>query len=83
MPILELDNLSKSYGSTTALKGLTLSVDGSDSGGQASYGDTESAPTSVVGPLPVLVGWATGRARPDHPSLRWRRGTPAEAPRWL
>jgi maleylpyruvate isomerase len=65
------------------LEGLALSVDGRDSGNQVSYGDTERASTSVVGPLSVLVGWTTGRTGPDHPSLTWRRGEPVEAPRWL
>ena len=65
------------------LEGLALSVDAGDSRNQASYGDLGSASTSVVGPLPVLVGWATGRMSPSHPTLQWRRGEPVQAPRWL
>ena len=82
VPVLRrlLSDVAGMWDKRGELEGLTLSV---DSGDQASYGDISAASTSVVGPLPVLVGWATGRARPDHPSLRWRRGTPAEAPRWL
>lgn len=85
VPVLRrlLSDVAGMWNKRGELEGLTLSVDDSDSDDQASYGHTERAPTSVVGPLPVLVGWATGRTSPDHPSLRWRRGTPVEEPRWL
>lgn len=63
------------------LEGLALSVS-EGSAHQASYGNMDSA-TSVAGPLPVLVGWATGRTSPGHASLEWQRGEPVEAPRWL
>jgi len=85
VPVLRrlLSDVAGMWDKRGELEGLTLSVDDRDSGNQASYGDTERASTSVVGPLPVLVGWATGRTSPDHPSLTWRRGEPVEAPRWL
>jgi maleylpyruvate isomerase len=65
------------------LDGLALSVNAGQDATPSSYGDAEGASTWVWGPLPVLVGWATGRTSPTHPSLRWRRGAPVEAPRWL
>ncbi|WP_022822968.1 ABC transporter ATP-binding protein [Hymenobacter norwichensis] len=62
MPILELDNVSKSYGSTTALKGLTLSVE----------------PGSVYGLLgpngsgkTTTLGIALGVLRASGGSVRW------------
>ena len=65
------------------LAGLTLSAEAGRSGRPATYGDADTAATSVAGPLPDLVGWATGRTSPGHTSLEWRRGEPVEAPRWL
>jgi maleylpyruvate isomerase len=65
------------------LDGLALSVDTTRDQEHPSYGDIVGASTSVSGPLPVLVAWATGRALPDHDELEWLRGTPVEAPRWL
>jgi maleylpyruvate isomerase len=64
------------------LDGATLIIDAPREQEREAYGDTAAA-TSVAGPLPVLVGWATGRTTPDHPALQWQRGTPVEAPRWL
>jgi ABC-2 type transport system ATP-binding protein len=62
MPILELDNLSKTYGNTTALKGLTLSVE----------------PGSVYGLLgpngsgkTTTLGIALGVLRASGGSVRW------------
>jgi maleylpyruvate isomerase len=64
------------------LGGFSLVVDGPREADRASYGDPAAA-TSVAAPLAALVGWATGRVGHTHPSLRWDRGTPTEAPRWL
>lgn len=65
------------------LDGLAMSVETARDEDRASYGDRERAVTSVAGPLPALVAWATGRTGPDHADLDWRKGTPVEAPRWL
>jgi len=65
------------------LEGLSLTTATGPSGDEVSYGEGSRAVTSVSGPLPVLVGWATGRTRPGHASLQWQRGEPVEAPRWL
>jgi len=62
MPILELDNLSKNYGNTTALKGLTLSME----------------PGSVYGLLgpngsgkTTTLGIALGVLRASGGTVRW------------
>ncbi|MBC8082024.1 MAG: ATP-binding cassette domain-containing protein, partial [Hymenobacter sp.] len=72
MPILELDNLSKSYGSTAALRGLTLSVE----------------PGSVYGLLgpngsgkTTTLGIALGVLRASGGAVRWFGQEPSGAGR--
>lgn len=84
-PVLQrlLSDVTATWEKRGDLVGLALGVDSGGAGSPASFGDIDGASTSVVAPLPVLVGWATGRAQRDHPALDWRRGEPVEAPRWL
>ncbi|MBC6699464.1 ABC transporter ATP-binding protein [Hymenobacter puniceus] len=72
MPILELDNLSKTYGSTTALRGLTLQVE----------------PGSVYGLLgpngsgkTTTLGIALGVLRASGGTVRWFGQPPTSAGR--
>jgi len=78
-----LSDVAGAWEKRSELDGLALTVETARGEDRASYGDREGAATSVAGPLPVLVAWATGRTGPDHAALDWRRGEPVLAPRWL
>ncbi|TGE28780.1 ABC transporter ATP-binding protein [Hymenobacter metallicola] len=62
MAVLELDNLSKRYGGTTALRGLTLQVEQGSVYGL--LGPNGSGKTTTL-------GLALGVLRPDGGSVRW------------
>lgn len=83
-PVLQrlLGDVTGMWDKRGELDGLSLVVEGGRDPSGQTYGDPGAA-TAVSGPLPVLVAWATGRATPDHPGLRWLRGSPVPAPRWL